>query len=150
MAPIQPSGGFILWLHLAFVFAGLTLFVVAVSSAALYLFQSRQLKSHRPGRIFLNLPSLDALDRIHAWSLVAGVLLFSIGLLSGFFWAESERKLSLMGRDLTVVLSAAACLLYWGIVALRVSSIGRGRKIALGTLGVFALLFLAVLNAHSL
>lgn len=147
---MNPDSGPWLWAHLAFVFSGLTIFAIAVSSAALYLFQSRQLKSHRPGRFFLGLPSLDVLDRIHTYSLVTGVILFSVGLLSGLFFAETKSKIALLGKDPTVTLSITACILYWAIVAIRLSSLSRGRKIAISTLGVFALLFLAVLNAHSL
>lgn len=143
------GGGFWLWFHLAFVFAGLTMFVMAVLSAGTYLFQSHQLKSHRPGRFFLKLPSLDVLDRVHTAAVAAGIVLFSIGLLSGLFWAETKSKMAALGKDPTVVLSVIGCLLYWGILAMRLKSIGRGRKIALGTLGVFAILCLAVLNAHS-
>jgi ABC-type uncharacterized transport system permease subunit len=144
------SGGPWLWVHLSFVFSGLTIFAIAVSCAALYLFQSNQLKSHRPGPFFLGLPSLDVLDRIHTYSLVTGVVLFSSGLLSGLFFAESKNKVPLLAKDPTVTLSVTACILYWAIVAVRLSSLSRGRKIAISTLGVFAILTLAVLNAHTL
>lgn len=138
-----------LWIHLAFVFTGMAVLVVAVSSAAMYLFQRAQLKSHRPGKFFLGLPSLDTLERVHTRALVAGLLLFTLGLISGAFWAEKKSQLSLFGKDPTVILSVSACALYWGILGMRLSSIGRGRKIALGTVGVFVLLLLAALHTHA-
>ena len=142
--------GFWLWFHLAFVFIGMAVLAVAVSSAAMFLIQRRQITSHRPGKFFMGLPSLDTLERIHTRALIAGVVFFSVGLLSGLFWAGNTNSLGLFGKDPKVILSIAACALYWGMLGLRLSSFGRGRKIALGTLGAFVLLFLAAVYPHGL
>ena len=139
-----------LWLHLGLILCGLAGLLTAVSSAMMYLLQSAQLKSRHPNSTFFKLPSLDSLDRLHFSSLVWGTVLFSLGLLSGIFWARDLRELSRAFYDKKVILSVAACLLYWGIVGLRFSSLRRGQKIAAGTVFVFILLFVSLVSSHDM
>ena len=139
-----------LWLHLGLILFGLAGLLTAVSSAMMYLLQSAQLKSKHPNNTFFKLPSLDLLDRVHFTSLVWGTLLFSLGLLTGVFWARDLRELGQVFYDRRVILSVAACLLYWGIVGLRYSSLRRGQKIAVGTVFVFILLFVSLVSSHNI
>ena len=126
-------------------FAGL---VIAASSALMYLVQSYQLKSKRIGGVFLKLPSLSTLDRIHFSMLCWGVILFSFGLVTGLFSAQSLHELKAVLKDPKVILSLAACGLYWMVLSFRLSQLRRGRKIALGTVIVFTLLFVTLLTGH--
>ncbi len=137
-----------LWLHLSFIFLGLAGLATAVSSAAMYLLQSAQLKSKHPGEAFLKLPSLDRLDRIHFRALVAGVLLFSFGILSGLFSARGLVELKQVLRDPKVILSFVTCLFYWVVLSLRLSTMRRGQKIAIGTLLTFALLIGTLVSSY--
>ena len=137
-----------LWAHLGLIFGGLAGFVAAVSSAIMYLWQSSQLKSKQPGQTFLKLPSLDMLDRIHFRSLVWGVILFSLGILTGVIWASGLREMGSLFADPKVILSFATCFMYWIIVSLRGSSLRRGHKIAVGTLVVFLLVFLTIASSY--
>lgn len=132
------------WVHFGFILAGLAGFVTAVSSAIMYLCQSAQLKSKHPGAIFLKLPSLDTLDRIHFRALSYGVVLFSLGILAGFLWSRGLSGRGSIFHDPKVILSFITCFMYWVIVSLRGSSMRRGHKIASGTLAVFLLLFLTI------
>lgn len=136
------------WAHVSFIFAGLSGFVAAVSSAIMYLWQSAQLKSKHPGQAFLKLPPLDVLDKIHFRSLVGGVVLFSLGILAGLFWASDLRELGRVLMDTKVILSFVTCFSYWIIVALRLSRLRRGQKIALSTLIVFVLLFITFMSSY--
>jgi ABC-type uncharacterized transport system permease subunit len=136
------------WAHVGFLLTALAGLVTAVSSAWMYLWQSSLLKSHHPGAALLKLPSLGTLDKIHFRALVGGVVFFSLGILSGLFWASDLRELGAIWRDPKVILSFLTCLLYWGIVALRLSALGRGQKIAMGTLIVFVLLFGTYLSSY--
>ncbi len=141
--------GHSLWfiLHLVFIFSGLLAFVVTLLTAVMYLLQSAQLKSKNPGALSLKLPSLDALDQRHLRSLTIGVVLFSLGILSGLHRATDLRDAGHILYDLRVILSFLACLAYWVIFGLRYTSIQRGKKIALGTLLVFLLLFMSVTSS---
>ncbi len=136
------------WMHISFIFLGLAGFVTALSSAVMYLLQSSQLKSKHPGKTFLKLPALDALDKIHFRSLVGGVILFSLGILSGVYWARDLREFGQIVRDPKVLLSLLTCLMYWMIVGLRISALRRGQKIAAGTLIVFLLLFVTMMSSY--
>lgn len=137
-----------LWTHLGLVIAGIAGIAGAVVCAALYLWQSFQLKSKHPDASFMRLPSLDALDRMHFRSLIGGVLLFTLGLLAGVVWAGDLRELGELRRDPRAVLSLVACFLFWVIVSVRLSILRRGQKIALSTLIAFLLLSMAVVSSH--
>ena len=137
-----------LWTHLGLILLGLAGIITAILSAALYLWQSRQLKSKHPGPSLMRLPSLDALDRVHFRSLVWGAGLFSMGLLAGVVWASDLRELGALWRDPRAILSLITCLFIWAIVSLRLSPLRRGQKIAAGTLLVFVLLSLTIVSSH--
>ena len=137
-----------LWVHLGLIFAGIAGLATAVGSAVLYLWQSSQIKSKHLGNIFLNLPSLDALDRVHYRALVAGVIFFSLGILTGILWATDLRVVGSLWRDPRVSLSFLTCFLYWVIAGVRITSLRRGQKIAIGTLIVFGLLFITLISTY--
>ncbi len=129
-----------LWAHLALIFSGILALLLAVIGAALYLAQSRELKSKHPGGLSTQLPSLDRLDRFHFRALRAGVILFTLGILSGFFWATDLRRTGDIFKDPKVLLSLLTCLMYWAVLTIRAGELGRGQKIAIGTLLIFVLL----------
>src|SRR3989338_1724756 len=104
-----------LWIHTGLILSGFTSLIVSASSAFMYLLQSAQLKSKHPGWAFLRLPSLNALDRLHFISLSIGVVLFSLGIVSGFIWAREIKELREILRDPKVSLSFLTCLMYWTI-----------------------------------
>ncbi|MBI2095580.1 MAG: cytochrome c biogenesis protein CcsA [Candidatus Omnitrophica bacterium] len=141
------SGGY-LAAHTGFILSGFAGMITAVLSAAMYLVQSYQLKSKRVGNFFLKLPALDTLDRIHFRSLALGVVLFSLGILSGLFWAKNLRELHQVFRDPKVVLSFLTCLAYWLVLGFRMSALSRGQKIAAGTVITFALLVATFVTTH--
>lgn len=139
LAGNEPRGWW-LWLHSGLMLSGFAGLVAAVSSAAMYLLQSAQLKSKHLGRVFLELPSLDTLDKIHFLSLSWGVILFSLGILSGVVWASDLNALGELFHDPKVLMSLAACLFYGVILSFRLSALRRGQKIAASTVLLFALL----------
>jgi ABC-type uncharacterized transport system permease subunit len=137
-----------LWLHITFILTGLAGLLVAVSSALMYLLQSSQIKSKHLGKAFVELPALSTLDTIHFRSLCAGVVLFSLGILSGLFWASDRSGLAQALRDPKAILSMATCALYWIVLAFRLSPLRRGQKIAAGTVVVVVLLLGTLASSH--
>ncbi len=135
------------WIHIALLVTGLMGLLMAVASAFLYLLQSAQIKSKRLGKIFSNLPSLDALDRIHFYYLSAGVIFFTLGLLSGVFWARALHASKQILKDPMAILSFVTCLIYWVILSLRLSTLSRGQKIAAGTVFAFFLLIATLISS---
>jgi ABC-type uncharacterized transport system permease subunit len=77
-------------------------------------------------------------------------LSFKVGILSGILWAKDRMELAQMLQDKKVILSLATCFMYWGILALRVSAMRRGQKIAIGTVLVFVLLFVTIVSSHDI
>ncbi len=132
------------WIHISFMLVSFAGFFTAVSSALMYLLQSRQIKSKHPGKFFLKLPALDTLDRTHFRAMVWGSILFTLGILSGLFWATHLQQLGPIIADPKVIMSFITCALYWVIISLRLSNLRRGQKIALGTLIAFAFLFTTI------
>lgn len=145
---ISAYGSGWLWIHIGFILTGFSSLIIAVSSAIMYLLQSSQLKSKHLGKVFLKFPSLNTLDRLHFMSLAWGVILFSLGMLTGLFWARTPEEFKQVLKDPTVLLSSLTCLMYWVVLSFRFSSIRRGQKIAVGTVLVFALLFLTLLTSN--
>lgn len=146
MMPVSSNAW--LWTHLGLLLAGIAGLAGAVLCAALYLWQSFQLKSKQPGASFMSLPSLDALDRAHFRLLVGGLILFTFGLLAGLVWAGDLRELSGLWRDPRAILSLVTCLLFWAIVSVRLSALRRGQKLAVSTLVAFSLLFVTLVSTH--
>ncbi len=135
------------WIHITLLVTGLVCLFMAVAIALMYLIQSAQIKSKHLGRIFLRLPSLDALDRFHFYYLSAGVIFFSLGLLSGFFWAKDLNESRQILKDPMAILSFITCLMYWVILSLRASALRRGQKIAAGTVLAFFLLIATLVSS---
>lgn len=135
------------WIHMGLILSGFTALLVSVFSALMYLLQSAQLKSKKPGWVFLKLPSLNALDRLHFASLSVGVVLFSLGLLSGFLWAREIKGLGEIIKDPKVTLSFLACLMYWIVLSVRLSALRRGQKIAMSTVFIFIFLFITLMSS---
>lgn len=140
--------GWYLVAHTGFILSGFAGMITAVLSAAMYLVQSYQLKSKRIGNFFLKLPALDTLDRIHFRSLTIGVVLFSLGILSGLFWAKDLKELHQVFRDPKVMLSFLTCFSYWLVLGFRLSALSRGQKIAAGTVITFVLLLATFVTTH--
>ena len=136
------------WIHISLFLSGVLGLVTALGTAVLYLWQSAQLKSKHPGKVFFRLPALDTLDRLHFRALGAGVILFSLGILSGLFWASDLKAWRDILRDPKVILSFFTCFLYWVLLCLRLSALRRGQKIAFGTLLAFALLFITFISSY--
>ena len=136
-----------LLIHMTLIFGGILALFLAVTGAALYLVQSRELKSRHPGGLSTRLPSLENLDRFHFKSLSVGVALFTLGILSGFFWATDMRRSGELWKDSKVHLSILTCFMYWVVLTVRAGALRRGQKIAVGTLLIFVLLLATWMSA---
>ncbi|MFH1018840.1 MAG: cytochrome c biogenesis protein CcsA [Pseudomonadota bacterium] len=82
--------GFLYALHIAMVFMSLGIFGLAFVAALFYLLVHRELKTKRFGKIFLVLPPLDTLDHLTVRALVLGVVLLTLGIVSGIYLAHAE------------------------------------------------------------
>jgi len=85
----EPSAGRNMWfiLHVTLSVLGLALLALAFISAALYLWQFRELKSKRFGAVFQLFPPLERLDRLNHVALIAGFPALTIGVLLALGYA---------------------------------------------------------------
>src|SRR5207245_1050257 len=76
------------WLpvHVVLAVLGDAVFALAFSASLLYLVQERRLKARRAPAALRYLPSLEALDRVNYRCLVWGLILLTLGMVSGIVW----------------------------------------------------------------
>lgn len=79
-ASVNPSLEF----HAAFSVLSFGAFALAALAGGMYLWQERQLKSHRLKVLFFQLPPISDLIQLNARLLVVGLALLTLGLAAGF------------------------------------------------------------------
>jgi ABC-type transport system involved in cytochrome c biogenesis permease subunit len=135
--------------HVLLSSAGLALLAVAGVAGALYLARHRTIKSKRRAALRMPLPSLEALDRVNALSLVVGFLLLSLGVVTGVLWTQAVEDRLWPGT-----MHANATLVAWLVLAVLVAArfgTGQGaRQSALSSMGAFILMLLAVVGVGML
>jgi cytochrome c-type biogenesis protein CcsB len=139
------------WLpvHVGLAFLGDAVFALAFSASLLYLLQERRLKAHRGRGVFRHLPSLETLDRLNYACLVWGLILLTLGIVSGIVWAHTAWA-GFWSSDPKLVFS----LVTWGIYVVllqgRMTAGWRGRWAATLTIAGFAVIVLSLLGVNLL
>jgi cytochrome c-type biogenesis protein CcsB len=130
-----------LWVHVVLSLFGAAAFALAFCAGLVYLLQERELKSKLLGALFFRLPALEQLDDLGYKSLSLGFPLLTLGLITGFVWAQYAHA----GRwewDPTLVSAVVTWLIYAGLLHARLAAGWRGRKAAiLSIIGFGALVF---------
>jgi ABC-type transport system involved in cytochrome c biogenesis permease subunit len=146
---VQPASPIWSHIHVLLASAGLAFLAAAGVAGALYVARHRTIKSKRPTAARLPLPSLEALDRLNALSLVVGFLLLSLGVVTGVLWTHAVD-----GRLWPGTMHANATLAAWLLLAVLVAARfggGQGaRQSALSSVAGFALMLLAVVGVGML
>ena len=78
-------------LHVTLALASLGAVALAAAAGVLYLFQFRELKSRRLGRVFRFLPPLATLDRMGRVGVVVGFSALTVSLALGWAWTYAFR-----------------------------------------------------------
>jgi cytochrome c-type biogenesis protein CcsB len=139
------------WLpvHVVLSFLGDAVFALAFSASLLYLLQERRLKTHRGRGLLRHLPSLETLDRVNYRCLVWGLVLLTLGILSGIVWAHTAWR-GFWSSDPKLVFS----LVTWGIYVVllqgRMTAGWRGRWAATLTIAGFAVIVLSLVGVNVL
>jgi ABC-type uncharacterized transport system permease subunit len=133
-------------LHITVAFVSVALFAIAFGIALMYLLQEREVKGKRFGALFSRLPALDALDRLTQRLVRAGLVVWSVALVSGMFVAEKA-----WGKpwDPQLLFAVAVWALYFALVWMRHQGI-HGRRYALLTVVGFALIVGSMLGLKAL
>jgi ABC-type uncharacterized transport system permease subunit len=121
-------------------------FALAFATGAMYLVQERQLKTHHLGAFFHRLPSIGQLDQINFRFLVAGLVLLTVGLASGFAsgWTFAQNDAP------KLIWSLVVWLLYAGLLLGRATNKLPERKVALISVVAFVFVMLTFWGVSSI
>lgn len=139
------------WLpvHVLMAVFGDALFAFAFAASLLYLVQERRLKTRRGRGRFRNFPSLETLDRVSHRCLVWGLVLCTLGIVSGIVWAH-EAWTEPWPLDLKLVFTLAVWAIYVVLLQGRISAGWRGRWAAQLTVAGFMLVVASLIGLRAL
>jgi ABC-type uncharacterized transport system permease subunit len=120
------------WLstHIVLILLGYAALAFTGVASLLYLFQERELKSKRPGRLYQRLPALGTLDELISKFMGIGFVLITLGVIAASTWASMSLRADWM-RQPEIAISFLTWGAYLGMICLRVTAGWRGRKAAI-------------------
>lgn len=134
--------------HLAGSFLAYTAFGLAFAAGIMYLALSDSIRARRIGNLFERLPSLITLDQLGSLASHVGLLLFTIGLISGAAWGATSNGRAVSGGP-KEWLALATWLIYAAQALLRWRAGWQGRWPALLSIIGFAAAVVTVLGGAS-
>jgi len=139
------------WLavHIGSTILGYTGFFLTFVAAVMYLIQEKELKSRTPRTFYYRLPSLELCDELYYRSLLFGLPLLTIGILTGFIWASRTWK-GPWEFDPKILASLVTWLIYLVLFSTRVSGGWRGRRAAYFAIFGFAAIMVTFLGVSLL
>jgi cytochrome c-type biogenesis protein CcsB len=139
------------WLpvHIVLSLLGDAVFALASSASLLYLVQERRLKNHRGRGVLRGLPSLETLDRLNYRCLVWGLVLLTLGIVSGIIWAHTAWG-RFWSSDPKLIFSLVIWVLYVVLLQGRMTAGWRGRWAATLTIAGFAVIVLSLVGVNAL
>jgi len=139
------------WLavHIGSTILGYTGFFLTFIAAVMYLIQEKELKSRIPRAFYYRLPSLELCDELYYRSLIFGLPLLTIGILTGFIWASRTWK-GPWELDPKILASLLTWLIYLVLFSTRVSGGWRGRRAAYVAIFGFAAIMVTFLGVSLL
>lgn len=139
-----------LWfpIHVVLAFLGDAVFALAFSASLLYLVQERRLKARRGG-LLKHLPSLETLDRLNYSFLVWGLVLLTLGIVSGIIWAHTAWG-RFWSSDPKLIFSMVTWAIYVVLLQGRMTAGWRGRWAATLTIAGFAVIVLSLIGVNVL
>ncbi|MGO8732455.1 MAG: inner membrane protein YpjD [Terriglobia bacterium] len=152
--PVRPfdlsafRGGW-LAVHISSAILGYTALFLTFVAAVMYLMQERELKSKTPRAFYYRLPSLELCDELYYRSLLFGLPLLTLGILTGFIWASRTWK-GPWEFDPKILASLLSWLIYLVLFSTRVSGAWRGRRAAYVAIFGFATIMATFLGVSLL
>jgi len=139
------------WLpvHVGLSFLGDAVFALAACASLLYLVQERRLKVHRGRGVLRHLPSLETLDRVSHTCLKWGLVLLTLGIVSGIVWAH-ESWGTVWSRDPKLLFTLFVWLLYVILLQGRMTAGWRGRFAAQLTIAGFMVIVISLVGVNLL
>jgi len=143
------------WLpvHVGLAILGDALLALAGSASVLYLVQDRRLKAHRVRGVEPHLPSLETLDRLSHRSVVWGLVLLTLAILTGIVWAHEawgEPRSQTWVLDPKLWFTIGAWAVYVVLLQGRMAAGWRGRFAAQLTIAGFTVIVLSLVGVNAL
>lgn len=129
-------------LHVGLVSFAFAAFTLAAALSALYLWQERRLKSHRPGGLLGRAPSLLTLETLAGRTIAVALPALTVGIVAGLVRLRHEGR----ALDALMAVTLGAWLVYAAYVVLRYEAGWRGRRAAYLALVGFALVIVVRLG----
>ena len=144
-----------MWLpvHVGLAILGDALLALACSASVLYLVQDRRLKAHRARGMQPHLPSLETLDRLSHRSVVWGLVLLTLAILTGIVWAHEawdEPHAPNWVLDPKLWFTVGAWAFYVVLLQGRMAAGWRGRFAAQLTIAGFGVIVLSLVGVNVL
>jgi cytochrome c-type biogenesis protein CcsB len=140
------------WLpvHVLLAFLGDAVFAIACSASVLYLIQERRLKAHRGRGVLRQLPSLERLDKVSHTCLKWGLILLTLGIVTGIVWAHEAWGRGDWVGDPKLLFSLLVWALYTVLLQGRMTAGWRGRWAAQLTIAGFAVIVVSLVSVNLL
>ncbi len=140
---LSNSATVFLVIHISCIFLTLCLFCVSMMTAIMFLLGESQIKHKKFEGIIARFPPLSTLESVHTKSLLVGLSLFTLVVLSGSLFARSTTGHFFYSHSVKQWLSVSCWVFFAFILSLRIKKIGRGhRGIVLSLLGFIGMIFL--------
>jgi cytochrome c-type biogenesis protein CcsB len=136
--------------HVGVALLGDAVFALAFCASVLYLVQERRLKRHRGRGAFRGLPALETLDRVSHVCLVWGLVLLTLGVVSGIVWAHAVWSDRPWTSDPKIVATLLVWVLYVVLLQGRMTAGWRGRWAAQLTIAGFAVIVFSLVGVNVL
>ncbi len=141
----QSLGPLFFGMHIGALFLSIGLLGMAFGAGMAYIYMERKIKTKEKLAGFAKaLPSLNAFDLVNMWAVNAGFPLYTLGLVSGFFWAKLvwNRFFSWDPKEITAIF---IWILFAFLFHQRLFLGWRGRKTAWMAIWVFCLTLVSML-----
>jgi len=140
---------FWLIIHIVAIFIGEASLALACGIGILYLVQEHAIKTKKHGFFFRRLPSLELLDTTGYACIIAGFAMLTLGLITGFVYAEAVWG-KFWSWDPKEVWSGITWLLYAALLHERLVVGWRGRRAAIMAIIGFAVILFTFVGVNFL
>ena len=134
------SGG-LASMHATLILLSYGAFGLSSIAGIMYVTQEHDLKFHKLRAVFSLLPSMERLEKVMNWLLIAGFILLTIGLLQSPFLMKQKYDVYFR-NDPKLIWSMFVWSLYFVLILMHGRFAQTGRRFAWGTIGSFAFVLL--------
>ena len=143
-ATLRPS---IRRFHLTVIIFAMAALSITFAASVAYVLLDRALKSKRPGRFFIKLPSLESCDTVGQISLLWAFPLMTLGIITGAMYSVSIKH-TYWAWQPQETLAVISWILLGIVVVARLGWGWRGRNAALLTMVAFSVVLVRILGFY--